>query len=65
MVNCLPHPTPFLFFPGKGGGGQTPSALAPALQPARAGKQGKGFAGVADQVGKPADKRAKRAKEIA
>lgn len=39
MINCLTHPTPFLFFTGKGGVGKTSSACATALQLARAGKK--------------------------
>ena len=39
MMNCLTHPTPFLFFTGKGGVGKTSSACATALQLARDGKR--------------------------
>lgn len=39
MIDCLTHPTPFLFFTGKGGVGKTSSACATALQLARAGKK--------------------------
>jgi arsenite-transporting ATPase len=39
VIQCLPRPTQFLFFTGKGGVGKTSSACATALQLARASKR--------------------------
>jgi len=39
VIDLLSHPTPFLFFTGKGGVGKTSSACATALQLARSGRR--------------------------